>query len=131
MWIVFRYLKQKIIMEFSGDETLRDVKAIFCDVYGFHDKINFSNGEHLFPLKSYEKPLKDLPEFKDKDYVEIKIVDSEQNPTEKALLTGAVKLNKDIVIGLYKNPEKPISERSSSSSSGRRRSNLSLSLDKK
>ena len=24
MWIVFRYLKQKFIMEFSGDETMRD-----------------------------------------------------------------------------------------------------------
>lgn len=124
MWIVFRYLKQKFIMEFSGDETLKDVKLIFCEIYGFQDKIMFSSNEHLFPLKTYEKPLKELPEFKDKDYVEIKITDSDTNPTEKPRLTGPIKLNKYIVIGIDKNSEKPISERSSSSSSRGKRPSI-------
>lgn len=124
MWIVFRYLKQKFIMEFSGDESLKDIRTIFCDVYGFNEKIMFSCNDHLFQLKTYEKPIRELPEFIDKDYVEVKVTDSDTNPTEKSKLKGAVKLNQYITIGLDKNSEKPISERSSSSSSGRRRSSL-------
>lgn len=128
MWIVFIHLKQKYIMEFSGDETMKDVKDIFCQVYGYSDKITFSNNEHSINAKSFEKPLKEFFESNE-DYFEINIAEPDGSLNEKIRHTGPVKLNKTLSIGDQDEASDKLSERSSSSS--RRKSLSSPSSENK